>query len=141
MSTRDRPHGGRIRGRDKEYDETFDDDMFEDDDDTFEDESDDAAGQDDARGGDAELPAHLAARSGLRYIAELTGKPATGVTSMERVEVGWLVGVAVVVDRRIPSSGDVLAVYETEIGRDGSLLGYRRTRRYARGRGDRGEEG
>lgn len=92
-----------------------------------------------ARRRDAEvLPANLAARAGLDHIAELTGKAATAVTSLDRTEHGWTVGVEVVEDRRVPSSADILAVYQTEVGVTGELLGYRRTRRYPRGRGDSG---
>ncbi|MFC6021443.1 gas vesicle protein GvpO [Plantactinospora solaniradicis] len=84
------------------------------------------------------VSAPVAARSGLRHVAELTGKPVTGVTSLDRTEHGWLIGVEVVEDPRVPSSADILAVYQTELDVDGDLLGYRRTRRYARGRGDSG---
>jgi hypothetical protein len=63
------------------------------------------------------------------------------VTSLERGTDGWLVGVEVVEDRRVPSSADILATYQTQVGMDGELLGYRRTRRYPRGRGDSGGAG
>lgn len=76
------------------------------------------------------------AQASMQYIAELTGKEVSGVTSLEPAEGGWLVGVEVVEDRRIPSSADLMALYEAEIGLDGALLAYRRTQRYARGRGD-----
>ncbi len=39
-------------------------------------------------------------------------------------------------DRRIPSSTDMLALYEVVLDMDGELLSYRRTRRYTRGAGD-----
>ena len=58
------------------------------------------------------------------------------MSGVEPSEDGWLVTVEVVEDRRIPSSTDVLATYETELDRDGELISYRRVRRYARGRGD-----
>jgi hypothetical protein len=50
-----------------------------------------------------------------------------------------VVEVEVVEDRRIPSSGDILALYEAEMDMEGNLLAYRRIRRYRRGRGDYGE--
>lgn len=84
------------------------------------------------------LPANLAAQAGMRHIADLTGKPLCGVTSLKRADDGWVVGIEVVEDRRIPSSADILGVYEAEIDMEGSLMGYRRTERYARGRGDTG---
>lgn len=39
-------------------------------------------------------------------------------------------------DRRIPSSTDMLALYEVVLDMDGELLSYKRTRRYSRGAGD-----
>ncbi|OBA83316.1 hypothetical protein A9W99_08315 [Mycobacterium sp. 1164966.3] len=46
---------------------------------------------------------------------------------------GWFVEVEVVEDRRIPSSADILALYELELDVDGALLGYGRIGRYSRG--------
>jgi Gas vesicle synthesis protein GvpO len=86
------------------------------------------------------LSAPLAAREGLQHVVELTGKPASGVISLERADDGWLVGVEVVEDRRIPSSTDILAIYMVEIDADGSLVAYHRTRRYQRGRSYRDGE-
>jgi Gas vesicle synthesis protein GvpO len=85
---------------------------------------------------DGHLNAVRAARLGLRQIAELTGKEPAGVASVERSEDGWTVGVEVVEDRRIPSSTDVLALYQADLAGDGELVGYRRIRRYKRGQGD-----
>lgn len=81
----------------------------------------------------AELSARDGAAAALKTIGELTGKQTVGVASLEPTDTGWLVGVEVVEERRVPSSGDVLALYETEIGLDGDLLSYRRARRYLRG--------
>lgn len=88
---------------------------------------------------DEDLSPAEAARAALEYITELTGKEVRGAVSLERSENGWLVGVEVVEDRRVPSSNDVLGLYLTEIDAEGSLRTYRRTRRYTRGRGDSGE--
>jgi Gas vesicle synthesis protein GvpO len=82
------------------------------------------------------LTAADAARHGLRQIAQLTGKEPEGVAGVEPLEDGWLVTVDVIEDHRIPSSTDILASYEAELGPDGDLVSYRRVRRYARGRGD-----
>jgi hypothetical protein len=86
------------------------------------------------------LSAARAARAGLRQIAELTGKKPEGVTGVKPADDGWLVGVEVVEDRRIPSSSDILAIYEADVDSEGELASYRRVRRYPRGRGD-GSEG
>jgi Gas vesicle synthesis protein GvpO len=82
------------------------------------------------------MTAGEAAKAALREIAALTAKQPEGVTEVERTEDGWTVGIELVEDRRIPSSSDILAIYETTIDADGELLSYRRVRRYARGRGD-----
>jgi hypothetical protein len=79
-----------------------------------------------------------AAREGLRQIVGLTGKDPLGITSIQPTDDGWLVGVEVVEDHRIPASTDLLGLYEIELDMAASLLGYRRTRRYQRGKGDVG---
>jgi len=81
------------------------------------------------------ISAPAAAKAGLRQIVELTGKEPEGVTSVQRAGDGWVVAVEVVEDRRIPSSSDILAVYDAELDADGELMSYRRNRRYSRGRG------
>ena len=91
------------------------------------------------RAADGGLTAVKAAQMGLRQIAELTGKQPEGITGVERTDDGWIVGAEVVEDRRIPSSTDILATYETEVGMDGELVSYRRVKRYTRGRGDDGD--
>lgn len=82
------------------------------------------------------IRAPQAARAGLRQIVELTGKEPEGVTSVQPTEGGWVVGVEVVEDRRIPSSSDILSVYEADLDANGDLMSYRRSRRYSRGRGN-----
>ena len=82
------------------------------------------------------LTARQAARAALRQIVELTAKQAESITGVERSEDGWTVSIEVVEDRRIPSSADILATYQTRIDGDGQLMSYRRVRRYSRGRGD-----
>ncbi len=90
-------------------------------------------------GAPARIAAPAAARAGLSQIVELTGKEPEGVTAVKPADGGWVVGVEVVEDRRIPSSSDILAVYEAELDAGGDLTSYRRIRRYARGRG--GDDG
>ncbi|WP_328808402.1 gas vesicle protein GvpO [Nonomuraea montanisoli] len=85
------------------------------------------------------LSAATAGEAGLRHIAELTSREPEGVTLVKPSDGGgggWTVGVEVVEDRRIPSSGDILALYEAELDPEGGLLSYRRLRRYRRGSGD-----
>ncbi|MGY2006506.1 gas vesicle protein GvpO [Nocardia gipuzkoensis] len=79
-----------------------------------------------------------AAATAVEHLVELTSKQVEVVTSMEPTEDGWTVEIEVLEDRRIPSSADILALFEVEIDMDGELLAYRRTRRYARGSTDIG---
>lgn len=88
------------------------------------------------RHSDGRLNAGRAARLGLQQIAELTGKKPEGVAAVERSEDGWSVGVEVIEDSRIPSSTDVLALYQADLSERGELEGYRRIKRYKRGQGD-----
>lgn len=67
------------------------------------------------------------------YIAEMTERQPLQMTSVSPTEDGWLVEVEVIEDRRIPSSSDILALYEVELDDTGELLAYQRTRRYLRG--------
>jgi Gas vesicle synthesis protein GvpO len=106
-------------------------------DDDYEDELADST-DDEFADRDAGLTAAQAARTAQRHITALTGKQPEGVTGVEPAEYGWVVGVEVVEDRRIPSSSDILAAYETALDMDGELLSYRRVRRYPRGRTDQG---
>jgi len=87
------------------------------------------------REGSGRMSAAAAARAAARGIVELTGKQPEGVTAVEPAEDGWIVSVEVLEDQRVPSSGDILATYEAELDTDGTLVSYRRTKRYSRGRG------
>lgn len=82
------------------------------------------------------MTAGEAATAALEQIGALTSKQPEGITEIKRTDSGWTIGVEIVEDQRIPSSADILATYETTIDADGELVSYRRTRRYARGRGD-----
>lgn len=82
------------------------------------------------------LPAEDIAELAMRDITQLTGRQLLGATAVVPTDEGWTVEVEVVEDRRIPSSTDMLALYEVSLDMDGELLSYRRTRRYSRGTGD-----
>jgi hypothetical protein len=100
-------------------------------------------GPDDKAGGEQQLGAssrrHLAVRdvaqTGMRELSELLGKQATQVTEVSTRHDGWLLAVEVVELERLPSSSDILALYEAELDVNGTLQSYRRTQRYARGSG------
>lgn len=78
-------------------------------------------------------PAEVAGRAG-EQLGELVGRMPEAVVSLERSDDGWTVGVEVVETHRIPDTADVIAVYEVDVDPGGTLRGYRRARRYQRGR-------
>lgn len=87
------------------------------------------------------VPAMKVARSAAQQLVALTGRAAESVIGIQRTEDGWLVDLEVVESRRIPDSTDILATYQVETDEDGDLTGYRRVRRYVRGKGGDGEGG
>ncbi|MET8388668.1 gas vesicle protein GvpO [Streptosporangium canum] len=138
-----RTHDKRADVSDDLYEEEEEEAPLDEEDDAFdEDEDEDIADEEEEEASGTRrraLSALTAGRVGVRHIAELTGREAEGVVFVQPEQDGWRVGVEVVEDRRVPSSGDILALYEINMDREGHLLSYRRTRRYKRGRGDDGE--
>ena len=68
------------------------------------------------------------------YVGEMTdGEPVRMTSASPTEEGGWIIEIETVEDRRIPSSADILALYEMEIDSNGEMLAYRRIRRYMRG--------
>lgn len=117
--------------------DTADDELPDTDDEEFDDEepdTDTAPG----RARPRRLSAVEAAAAGVRGLAELVHREAQGVTEVRRADDGWQISVEVLEDRRIPSSTDVLAVYQVELDEAGELVSYRRVARYPRGHGDGG---
>lgn len=86
----------------------------------------------DSEGGQR-MTAAQAAKAGLKQLTELIGKSPLGVAAVEPAQGGWLVSVEVLEASRIPSSADMLALYEVEIDDDAELVSYRRVRVYSRG--------
>jgi hypothetical protein len=86
------------------------------------------------------LSASAAAAAATEQISALVAKQPEMVTAVKPDEDGWRVEVEIVEDRRIPSSSDILALYEIELDAAGDLLAYRRRQRYVRGRAG-GREG
>ncbi len=64
------------------------------------------------------------------------------MTSVEPADDdGWVVELEVVEERRIPSTSDIIGVYEVQLDGDGELLAFKRTRRYMRGQTDHSSSG
>ena len=66
-------------------------------------------------------------------LVDLTGKDFEGIVGLSKSDDGWAVQVEVLEMRRIPSTTDVIAVYEVDVDQDGDLTGYRRLHRFLRG--------
>ena len=70
---------------------------------------------------------------GAQQLVDLTGKEFEGIVGIAKDDDGWRIQVEVLEMRRIPTTTDVLAVYDVTIDQDGDLTGYRRVDRYVRG--------
>ena len=70
---------------------------------------------------------------GAQQLVDLTGKEFEGIVGLAKDDDGWTIQVEVLEMRRIPTTTDVLAVYEVTIDQGGDLTGYHRVDRYVRG--------
>jgi hypothetical protein len=75
-------------------------------------------------------------RQARAQLAELTGMTAESVSSFEQTEDGWSLEVEVLELERVPDTMSLMASYQVELDPQGQLTGYRRIRRYERGRAD-----
>ncbi|MEV5756744.1 gas vesicle protein [Streptomyces tendae] len=75
-------------------------------------------------------------REARAQLAELTGMTAESVSSFEQTEEGWALEVEVLELERVPDTMSLMASYQVELDPEGQLTGYRRVRRYERGRAD-----
>jgi hypothetical protein len=83
------------------------------------------------------LSAGEAIRTARDVVVELTGKPAEGISALNRSEDGgWTVCVDVVELVRVPSSTDLLATYEVCLDSGGGLADMERRRRFTRNQVD-----
>jgi hypothetical protein len=75
-------------------------------------------------------------RGARDQLAELTGMTAETVSSLEQTENGWALEIEVLELSRVPDTMSLLASYQVDLDQRGELTGYRRVRRYERGRAD-----
>ncbi|MEU5593116.1 gas vesicle protein [Streptomyces sp. NPDC020298] len=75
-------------------------------------------------------------RQARAQLAELTGLAPEQVSSFEQTEDGWALEVEVLELARVPDTMSLMASYQVELDPRGQLTGYRRVRRYERGRAD-----
>ena len=71
-------------------------------------------------------------RAAVEQLAQLTGQKVEALSGIHRDDDEWVVNAEVLELRRIPETSDVLATYEVRLDDDGSMIGYRRVRRYTR---------
>ncbi len=101
-------------------------------------ERDDAPERDDAAGSKVKAsPGPMVVlRHAREQLAELTGMTPESVSSFERTDDGWSLEVEVLELARVPDTMSLLASYEVQLDPRGELTGYRRLRRYERGRSE-----
>ncbi|MGW0557705.1 gas vesicle protein GvpO [Streptomyces sp. NPDC002926] len=75
-------------------------------------------------------------RQARAQLTELTGMEVESVSSFIQAEDGWSLEVEVLELARVPATTSLLATYEVTLDAQGELTGYRRVRRYERGRAD-----
>ncbi len=75
-------------------------------------------------------------RNARAQLEELTGMAVESVSSFERTGDGWKLDIEVLELARVPDTMSLLASYEVDLAPQGELRGYRRVRRYERGRAD-----
>jgi hypothetical protein len=80
-------------------------------------------------------------RNARTQLAELTGMTAENVSSFEQTEDGWALEIEVLELSRVPDTMSLMASYQVELDPEGQLTGYRRVRRYERGRADAHRQG
>src|SRR4051812_37497709 len=75
-------------------------------------------------------------RQARAQLTELTGLAPESVSSFEQTEDGWSLEMEVLELARVPDTMSLMASYQVELDPRGQLTGYRRVRRYERGRAD-----
>ncbi|MEV6957907.1 gas vesicle protein [Streptomyces sp. NPDC051207] len=90
---------------------------------------------DDHTAGDRPSPMEVL-RQARDQLAELTGMAAESVSSFEQTEEGWTLEIEVLELQRVPDTMSLMASYRVDLDATGMLTGYRRVRRYERGRAD-----
>lgn len=82
------------------------------------------------------VPIAEAMRLAAGQLAELLQCDPGSVSSVKPTDEGWTADVEVVEVERIPETTSVMGSYRVQLDTRGNLLGYERTRRYARGQID-----
>jgi hypothetical protein len=90
--------------------------------------------------GATRLSAAELSRAALATVAELTGYRPESVTALEwdGETESWRITVDALELQRIPNTTDLLGEYIVQLDQEGTLVGYRRSRRFQRGQADEG---
>lgn len=75
-------------------------------------------------------------RDARAQLSEVTGMTAESVSSFEQTEDGWSLEVEVTELVRVPDTMSLMATYQVDLDSEGQLVGWKRVRRYERGRSD-----
>ncbi|WP_335934965.1 gas vesicle protein GvpO [Streptomyces sp. PTD5-9] len=99
--------------------------------------------QDDGRTRETGRAAHgvsapQAMRRAADQLRELLGRAPESVSAVRPTDDGWQADVEVLELERVPATTSVMASYRVVLDAEGELVAYERTRRYTRGRVDRG---
>ncbi|MEU5214510.1 gas vesicle protein [Streptomyces sp. NPDC020742] len=83
------------------------------------------------------IGAPAAMRHAAAQLAEMLQCEPDSVSALKRTDDGWSADVEVVEIQRVPDTASVMASYRVHLDEWGELVGFERTRRYARGQIDR----
>jgi hypothetical protein len=83
--------------------------------------------------GKGKLSAAELSQAALMTVGQLTGFKPESVTGLEWDGQLWQVTVDALELERVPNTTDVIGEYVVQLDESGTLRGYRRTRRFARG--------
>ncbi|WP_328368626.1 gas vesicle protein [Streptomyces sp. NBC_00445] len=80
-------------------------------------------------------------RQARDQLGDMTGMTAETVSSFEKTDGGWSLAIEVLELARVPDTMSLMASYQVDLDEQGQLTGYRRVRRYERGRSDSDRSG
>lgn len=87
-------------------------------------------------GKSSRVPIAEAIRAAAGQLSELLQCEPDSVSSVKATSEGWTADVEVIEVERVPETTSVMGTYRVQLDGQGNLLGYERTRRYARGQID-----
>ncbi|MFI9761474.1 gas vesicle protein GvpO [Streptomyces sp. NPDC051963] len=74
-------------------------------------------------------------------LGDMTGMTAETVSSFEKTDGGWSLAIEVLELAKVPETMSLMASYQVDLDEQGQLTGYRRIRRYERGRSETDRSG